>query len=280
MRRITSQDGLPLYLRDYPGPANSARLPILCLGGLTRNSKDFAGLAKFHSRYRRVLCPDTRGRGFSAYDPVWQNYHPATYIEDVRHILCALGVHGVVVIGTSMGGIMGMGMAAAMPGFLKGLVLNDVGPIVGRQDLARILDYIADSPSLASWAEAGAHLRKAFGDEYPLSGDDNWVRAAKNSYVERPDGRITFDWDTNLVKPLLADKADVYDIWHLFEALAHIPVLTVRGGKSDILDEQQLAEMTRRHPSMRSVVVPGVGHPPSLAEPVSLEALNGFLDEF
>ncbi|MBO6520787.1 MAG: alpha/beta hydrolase [Rhodospirillales bacterium] len=279
-RRVTSQDGLSLYVRDYPGPADSPHTPLLCLGGLTRNSKDFAGVAKYHSRTRRVICPETRGRGHSDYDPDWQNYQPATYVNDVRHILCALGIHGVVVIGTSMGGIMGMAMAAAMPTVLKGLVLNDVGPTVRVDSLDKIIDYMKNPPSLTSWDAAGRHLRAAFEGEYPITEDEHWTRAATLSYVEKEDGTITFDWDANILKPILADKTDVHDLWHLFHATRRLPVLTVRGAKSTILDEPQLAEMSAQHEKMTSVVVPGIGHAPSLAEPASMEAINGFLEQF
>lgn len=278
-RTITSQDGLSLYVRDYPGPKESSRTPLLCLAGLTRNSKDFAGFARFHGRYRRVICPDTRGRGRSDYDPVWQNYHPETYIGDVRHILCALGVHGVVVVGTSMGGIMGMGMAAAMPGALRGLVINDVGPVVRRSTLDAILDYVSHAPRLSSWEDAGRHLRNAFGDQIPISEDAGWTLAAYLSYIER-DGYITVDFDPNIAKPLIADKTEVFDIWHLFRACGRIPVLTVRGAKSDILDAELLRKMQAVRPDMATAVVPDVGHAPSLSEPISVEALNDFLEQF
>ncbi len=276
-RHISTQDGLLLYVRDYPGPAGSTMAPLLCLGGLIRNSRDFAGIGKFHGRSRRVLVPDIRGRGKSDFDPDWQNYRPETYVGDVRHILCALGVHSVVVIGTSMGGIMGMIMAAAMPGALKALVLNDIGPIVRRRDLDKIVTYMQYPPTLPDWPAAGRHLRDAFGDEIHLTEEADWIRAAKNGYAERADGSIGFAWDPNIVKPILDDKTEVFDLWNLFKATAHIPVLTVRGGLSNILDEAQLAEMTALHKNMQSVVVPGVGHAPSLAEPISMEALNGFL---
>lgn len=279
-RKVTTQDGLSLYVRDYPGPAEGAGTPMLCLGGLTRNSKDFAGVAKFHSRRRRVICPDTRGRGLSDYDPHWRNYDPSVYIGDVRHILCALGIHGVVVLGTSMGGLMGMGMAAAMPGALKGLVLNDVGPTVRRKDLDVIVDYMKSPPSLGSWHEAGQHLKKWFDGVYPIPNDEGWTRAAHLSYVARPDGTIGFDWDPNLVKPILADNTAVYDFWHLFKACGRIPVLTIRGAQSDILDVAQLDQMAALHRSMQTVTVAGVGHAPGLGEPESIEALNGFLKQF
>jgi len=279
-RRITSQDGLSLYVRDYPDPSGGTRTPLLCLGGLTRSSKDFGGIGKYHGRTRRVICPDTRGRGKSDYDPDWNNYRPETYVGDVRHILCALGIHSVVVLGTSMGGIMGMAMAAAMPTSLKGLVLNDVGPIVRMRDLDGIIAYMKSPPSLPDWDAAGRHLRDAFTGEYPLSDDADWTRAATLSYTERTDGTIGFDWDDNILKPILADKTEVHDLWHLFKATGRIPVLTVRGAKSNILDEALLAEMSAHHSNMQSVVVPGVGHAPGLAEPKSVEALNGFLEQF
>jgi pimeloyl-ACP methyl ester carboxylesterase len=279
-RRITSQDGLSLYVRDYPGPQNTEHAPLLCLGGLIRNSKDFAGVAKYHSRKRRVIVPEPRGRGFSDYDPNWENYRPDTYVGDVRHILCALGIHGVVVIGTSMGGIMGMGMAAAIPTTLKALVLNDVGFTIRRQDLSVIINYMQSPPKLKTWEEAGQHLKAAFASEVPLVDPADWTRAAKNSYIEKPDGSIGFDWDDNIVKPILADKTEVHDLWHLFKATGRIPVLTIRGEVSQILDPAQLSQMTSMHPNMKSVVIPTVGHAPSLAEKESMEALNEFLKQY
>nr|WP_300500421.1 alpha/beta fold hydrolase [uncultured Rhodococcus sp.] len=134
-RWLTAQDGLKLYFRDYQppggvtggGPAASAT-PVLCLPGVSRNSKDFAPLAQRLSQGRRVICPDYRGRGRSQYDPDWSHYHPPVYVDDIRHLLCALGVHRVHVIGTSLGGILAMVMAVAMPGTVAGAVLNDIGP--------------------------------------------------------------------------------------------------------------------------------------------------------
>ena len=114
-RRITTFDNLSLYVRDYGNPLD-VRVPLFCLGGLTRNSKDFESLAERYSADgRRVICPDYRGRGQSQYDPNWANYDPRTYIRDIQDIFAALNVHRVVVVGTSLGGILGMGMGAAMP---------------------------------------------------------------------------------------------------------------------------------------------------------------------
>lgn len=278
-RRILSHDGISLYVRDYPGPANNTKSPILCLGGLTRNSKDFAGLAKYWSRYRRVICPDKRGRGRSGYDPKWENYNPQAYVEDVRHILCALGVHDAVVVGTSLGGILGMAMGTALPGFIKALVMNDIGPEVRTDTLSEIINYMKEPPALSSWDEAGKHARAAFGSQIPLETDAEWARAARTSYIEREDGKIVFDFDPNIVKPILNDDTEVHNLWHFWGATKRLPLLVIRGAKSIILGEAQLQEMHDSHPNMKSVVVPGVGHAPSMAEPGSLAALNEFLEE-
>jgi pimeloyl-ACP methyl ester carboxylesterase len=279
-RRILSNDGLSLYVRDYPGPKSGAKSPILCLGGLTRNSKDFAGLAKYWSRYRRVICPDKRGRGRSEYDPKWVNYNPQTYVEDVRHIMCALGVHDSVVVGTSLGGILGMAMGTALPGFIKALVMNDIGPEVRTDTLTDIIDYMKEPPVLSSWDEAGKHARAAFGSQIPLETDADWARAAKLSYIERADGKIVFDFDPNIVKPILKDDTKVHNLWHFWGATKRLPLLVVRGGKSVILDEAQLQKMHDSHPNMQSVTVDGVGHAPSMAEPEALGALNEFLEKY
>lgn len=278
-RRVISNDGISLYVRDYSGPASATKSPILCLGGLTRNSKDFAGLAKYWSRYRRVICPDKRGRGMSGYDPKWENYNPQTYVEDVRHILCALGVHDAVVVGTSLGGILGMAMGTALPGFIKALVMNDIGPEVRTDTLSDIIDYMKEPPALSSWDEAGKHARAAFGSQIPLTTDADWTRAARLSYIERADGKIVFDFDPNIVKPILKDDTKVHNLWHFWGATCRLPLLVIRGGKSDILDAAQLQKMHDSYPEMQSVVVPGIGHAPSMAEPESLAALNEFLED-
>ena len=141
-RRITSNDNLSLYLRDYGDPADP-RPAILCLGGLSRNSKDFASLAeRVSADGRRVIAPDYRGRGRSDYDPDWHNYAPPVYLRDIQDMLAALNLHRVVVIGTSLGGILAMGMGAAMPTPLAGVVLNDIGPEIETEGLGHIVAYM------------------------------------------------------------------------------------------------------------------------------------------
>ena len=152
-RHISAQDGLQLYWRDY-GNALSPRLPVLCLSGLTRNSRDFTELAERLSLTRRVLCPDYRGRGFSARDPNWRNYEARTYLNDVLHVLTAADVHRAVVIGTSLGGLLAMALAVLRPTSVAGIVLNDIGPEITPGGLERILAYIGTNRPQPDWDTA------------------------------------------------------------------------------------------------------------------------------
>ena len=157
-----SADGLRLYYRDYPAEA-PGRTPVLCLPGLTRNSRDFESIALRIRRSRRVLCADLRGRGLSQHDPNWKNYHPGTYVGDVAVLLKDAGVSKVIILGTSLGGILAMVVAATTPQVLAGVILNDVGPEVAAEGLKRISTYVGKSAPVSSWAEAAAagaqHLR-------------------------------------------------------------------------------------------------------------------------
>src|ERR1043166_8100423 len=138
---VSAQDGLALYYRDY-GDALASKTPVLCLPGLTRNSADFAELAGRLSGERRVICPDYRGRGRSAYDRNWRNYDPRVYLSDIVQLLAAPGLHRVIVTGTSMGGVITMGFAVAKPPMLAAAIINDIGPDIQGGGLSRIFDYV------------------------------------------------------------------------------------------------------------------------------------------
>ena len=127
--RFTAKDGLSLYFRDYGDPG-SAATPVLCLGGLFRNARDFDPIARILAEERRVLCPDLRGRGRSDHDPDWRNYRPRIYLDDIASLLAFADVSRVVAVGTSFGGMLAMALPAVMPFGLAGLVLNEAGPEV------------------------------------------------------------------------------------------------------------------------------------------------------
>ncbi len=271
-RRYTSQDGLSLCFRDY-GPRHGGLTPVLCLAGLTRNSQDFSRIAKRLKGERRVICPDYRGRGQSDPDPKWQNYQLPTYLNDIRHLLAALNLHRVFVIGTSMGGIMAMGMGAAMPTALAGVLLNDVGPEIGTDGLDKIITYMRDGAAgFDDWPEAVAYLRNTF-PEIPATTDAEWLWVAQGTFEQAANGRIVHNWDYNIIKPLL-ESPEPPDLWPLFRTLANLPMVVTRGALSDILAVDTLARMQDAIPGLTAVTVDGVGHMPSLSEPECQEALD------
>lgn len=275
-RHYRSQEGLKLYFRDYGDPVWK-RTPVVCLGGVTRNSKDFDRLApRLAATGRRVVCPDYRGRGRSAYDPDWRRYNPRSYIQDVRHLLIALNLHRVVVIGTSLGGILATGLAAASPTALAGVVLNDVGPVLDRDGLKPIVEYMKDDRPLADWPSVVQRLRTV-APGFPARTDEEWMRIARATYREDADGWLRFDWDPDVVKPMQVEKVRKVDLWPLFRALRRLPVAVVRGGESTLLSEDTLRRMADALPTMAATTVPGVGHAPSLDEPESVEAIDALL---
>ena len=274
-RTYSSQDGLALYYRDY-GDRLSSATPVLCLAGLTRNCKDFRDLALRLAAGRRVLCPDYRGRGRSQYDRDWRRYVPATYVDDLRHLLAAANVHAVVVVGTSLGGILAAAMAVAMPCAVAGAVLNDIGPDIEPRGMARLIAYLRDDHPQPDWAAAARHLRQTLPD-LPVHGEEGWLTFARNTYREGDDGRLTFDWDPALIKPVLRGGGTTTDLWPAFRALRGVPVLAVRGAKSDVLGAATFARMAEALPGLAQISVPGVGHVPDLAQAETLEAIHALL---
>ncbi|NJL71843.1 MAG: alpha/beta hydrolase [Candidatus Competibacteraceae bacterium] len=166
-RTIRAADGLRLHVRDYGDPA-SRLLPVICLPGLARTSADFDELACHiawrRQKERRVVALDYRGRGLSDYDPNWQNYDIRIELDDVLHVLTALGIGDVILVGTSRGGLISMAMAAARPAIIRGVVMNDIGPVIDGKGLARIKGYVGKLPAPASWAEAVTILKR-IGDQ-------------------------------------------------------------------------------------------------------------------
>jgi pimeloyl-ACP methyl ester carboxylesterase len=274
--RYTAFDGLSLFYREY-GDSSRTETAALCLPGLTRNSRDFDGLATRLAATRRVICPDYRGRGRSDYDSDPGNYIPSVYLDDLRQLLAVVGCHHIVAIGTSMGGLLAMGLGAMMPSVLKAVVLNDVGPDVGGPGLARILDYIAEDRPQPNWDDAVAALRD-FMPNLTLPTPADWRAAAEGTFRKGEDGLLHFDWDVRLVETL-RDGPPVPDLWPVFRSLRRLPVLAVRGEVSDVLTVDTFQRMANEHPTLLRITVPGTGHTPTLVEPEVLGALDTFLKE-
>lgn len=279
----TSSDGLNLHYRNYPGPeadgAGGEKLPVLCMHGLTRNARDFAGLAEALCTTRRVIVPEMRGRGMSDYAQDSDTYSPVTYVADVEKLLAEQGITRFAVVGTSMGGLMTMLMAASQPGRMAAVVMNDIGPEVEAAGLARISGYVGQGRSYPTWVHAARGLAEAHGAAFPDYDLDQWLDMAKRTMVVSQNGRITFDYDMAIAEPFAKPgNAAPANLWLAFEALAGVPMLLVRGELSDLLSPATLRQMAARNPAMRTLIVPRVGHAPTLDEPDVRAAILALLD--
>lgn len=279
--RITLADGIGLHCRDYPGPAaSSGQPPVLCLPGLTRNCRDFEPLARHLAARHRVLTPDLRGRGRSDHDPDWRRYRLDVYVADMAALLDAFGITQAVIVGTSLGGLIGMFLAAGHRGRVAGLVLNDIGPELDPRGMLRIASGVGAARPVATWEEAAADARAANAMALPDLDEDAWLRFARAVYREEAPGRIVRDMDPMIGEALRDTSVPTPDFWQAFAALDGLPLLSIRGELTDLLSEDTFERMRARHPDMQACRVPGRGHAPTLDEPESRAALDRFLERW
>jgi pimeloyl-ACP methyl ester carboxylesterase len=271
-----SHDGLRLFSRVYAAPSAGAPV-VLCLHGLMRNGRDFADLAARLAGAQRVIVPDVRGRGLSARDPDPGHYQIPVYLRDVQTLLAGLGAVRVRIIGTSMGGLMAMVLAATQPALVAGIVLNDVGPEVDPAGLERIRGYAGKAAPVRNWAEAIAQVRATYGSAWPGLSDERWEKIVRLSYRESAQGTLEVDADPRISEPLRDTKSAAPDLWPLWGALARTPILAIRGAHSDILSAATLTRMQREKPDLRVLCVANRGHAPLLDEPECVAAIDEFL---
>ncbi len=277
--RYTSRDGLSLYARHYPAPG-SRRRPVVCLAGLTRNSRDFHDLASVLSdsrgHRRDVYCLDYRGRGLSEHDADGKSYTVLTELGDTLDFMALASVSNAAVIGTSRGGIIAMAMAAMRPTAIGAVVLNDIGPVIDREGLARLIAYVGRVPLPGTWTEAGNLVRMLNERAFPAESDASWLIFARQMFNEI-DGRPAPGYDPKLAKSLSLTEGPAPALWPQFEALRRIPMLAIRGANSDILSAATFAEMQRRHPDIQALIVPDQGHAPMLRDHPTISAIYQFL---
>ena len=289
-----THDKLSLYYRSYGSGGNV----VVCLPGLSRNSSDFHELASYLVPGFRVLCLDFRGRGQSARDPKWRNYHPGSYARDVWAMLDHEGVDKCILVGTSLGGLVAMIMASQKPERLKAIVLNDIGPEADPVGYARILASVSQSREVESWQQAAERCKQVYGPAFPGVPDGYWDGFAHKTYRQGEDGKPEFAADTNIYLAfaksarirsiltrlrklrLLYSVAGVpIEPWDAFKAVS-MPCLVIRGEISDILSEVIIDRMCLVKPDLKRVTIAGRGHAPMLDEPDSQEAIDKFLSQF
>lgn len=276
-RSWNSAEGLRLHYRDYAGPHDKP--PILCIPGLTRNARDFEGVAARYAGQWRVICVDLRGRGMSEYDPDSSHYAPPWYAADILKLLDQLGIADAVFVGTSLGGIVTMLMAATDGDRIAGALLNDVGPEIADVGLDRIATYVGKDVQYANWGEAIADLAARNGEIYPRWTREDWVEYAHR--VCREDrGAVRFDYDMRIVDNFVAARAaEPMDAWPLLQGLKDKPVTILRGALSDLLSQSTAERMVLEVGGQATLVtVPDVGHAPTLEEPEAVGALDRLLD--
>ena len=272
----TGEDGLRLHFRDYAGPENKP--PVICFHGLTRNGRDFETLAAHLAGRWRVLCPDFRGRGDSAYAKDPMTYNPLTYARDIEALLAHEGIARFVAIGTSLGGLVTMLLALTGPDRLAGAALNDIGPEISRVGIERIMGYVGQGRSFETWMHAARALEEAQGDIFPGFGVTEWLVMAKRCMVLGSNGRIVFDYDMKIAEPFAAsDGAAGVDLWPAWRALGGRPLLILRGETSAILAPEAAAKMLDETAGAELVTIPRVGHAPTLDEPEAVAGIERML---
>jgi pimeloyl-ACP methyl ester carboxylesterase len=272
---ISSADGTRLAYCDYPGKKragedSSDRLPVICLPGLTRNARDFHALALAIStaekRSRRVIAIDYRGRGVSdrAADPA--TYSIPVETQDLLTQLDHLGIGRAIFIGTSRGGLILHVLATIAPDKIAGVIFNDIGPELALQGLLDIQTYLKETPPLADWSEAAAHLRRVHGQSFPALSEQDWQELAHALYVETPEG-IKADCDPAIAAAFAGadlSASPLPALWEAFDAFPPVPMMVVRGEYSTLLTPQTVEAMKARRANLITVTASGQGHAPLL----------------
>jgi len=251
---------------------------VLCVHGLTRSGRDFDVLARALQSEFRVVCPDLAGRGDSEWLKNPMEYQLPVYLADLVTLIARLDAATVCWVGTSLGGLVGMALAAASASPVRALVLNDAGPRVGAAALARIGSYVGSDPALANLEAAEAYVRAVHAPFGPHS-DAEWRFLTEHSVRHRTDGSLRLHYDPALAVPFTAQPLDRdIELWGLYDAIT-CPTLVLRGERSDLLARDTAAEMSMRGPHARVVEFAGVGHAPTLLHEDQIRVVTEFLAE-
>ena len=249
---------------------------LVCVHGLTRCSRDFDSLARAMSDRYRVICPDVAGRGESdrLADPML--YAIPQYVADMVTLIARLDVGQVHWVGTSMGALIGMALAAQQGTPVAKLVVNDAGPVIAKVALQRIGTYLGTSPSLPTFEDAVKFVRTVSAPFGPHT-DEEWRFLTEVVVRRNPDGSWRFHYDPRIAEPYRRDLPDKdVEMWPVWDAI-RCPTLAIRGAQSDLLSKATAEEMTRRGPKAKLVELAGVGHAPTLMHADQIAIVREFL---
>ncbi|HMM55099.1 MAG TPA: alpha/beta hydrolase [Candidatus Desulfobacillus sp.] len=259
---------------EWGDPANPRVL--VCVHGLTRNARDFDVLAQALAGHYRVVCPDVVGRGRSNWLRVKEHYQIQQYVADMVTLIARLGVDEVHWVGTSMGGMIGMALAAQEDTPITRLVLNDVGPLIEAAAIRRIGEYLGVMPHFDSFEDAVRYIRQisaSFGD---LS-EAQWRHLTEHVTRQTADGGYEFLYDPGIAVPFRKEISDDdISLWPLYDAI-RCPTLVLRGAESDLLSHETCLEMGRRGPQASIAEIPGVGHAPMFFDGAQVAIVKEFL---
>lgn len=273
--KIAAPDGVLLDIARFRG---GAKTPLLCIPGLTRNRRDFeAAASALAASGRDVYALSLRGRGASGYDPDYLNYRPSTYSRDVVETMNRLGLSRAIFLGTSLGGIVTMLTNAAFPERVAAAILNDIGPELAPQGIARIAGYVgAGGGPAADLDQAAAQIRAINEVAFPGRDENFWRDFARNTFRPAPEGGWVLDYDPAIGRAL-AETGPLDDLWPAFASLKTKPTLVIRGAISDLLTPEIVARMRAAHAGFAFCEVANTGHAPTLAEPAAVAAISRFL---
>lgn len=267
-----ASDGTRLYFEEHGDPSGPV---VLCLAGLTRNVRDFTYVRPV-LKDTRMIAMDYRGRGRSDRAPA-ETYTIQTEGGDALALLDHLGLASAAILGTSRGGLIGMGLAAAAPARITGLMLNDIGPVLDLQGLTSIGQYIGIRPKAATHEDMATLLANTF-EGFANVPQERWLSEARHQYVETPDG-IDLSYDPALRDGVLAALAsELPDGWPIFDLIPDIPLGVIRGAGSNLLSAKTVADMQERRPDLIVAEVPDRGHVPFLDEPEAVAAIETWVE--
>jgi pimeloyl-ACP methyl ester carboxylesterase len=277
---VTAQDGLRLHVRSY-GSRAACALPVVCLPGLARTAADFdplaAALAADPANPRLVLVLDHRGHGQSEYDRNPDNYTLPVALADLLAVVIALEIAPAIFLGTSYGGLLAMMLAVWRPAAIAGVILNDIGPVIEPQGLLRIKSYVGKLPVPRSFEEGADILRWWFDAQFPKLAAQDWIALARRTWREHR-GRLVPDYDPKVARTLQgADLQHLPTLWTHFDALARVPLMVIRGARSDMLASTTLDAMLSRRSELDIAVVADQGHAPLLDEPKLIRRIAAFV---